>query len=264
MAYLEVSNICKSFGNTQILKGINFTMEKGQILSLIGSSGSGKTTLLRCMNFLEIADDGVVSLDGEVVLDAQSEKRLSGSEKARRQSKFGLVFQQFNLFPQYSVKKNLLLAPSLRAKADKKNKKLTDAEYKDRINTLGQKADALLAKIGLSEKADAFPTSLSGGQQQRVAIARALMLDPEILCFDEPTSALDPELTNEVLKVIRDLGEDGRTMIIVTHELEFARRISDKIIFMANGKIEETGTPEEVFGYPKSEILKNFLANSQT
>ncbi|MBR2339613.1 MAG: amino acid ABC transporter ATP-binding protein [Clostridia bacterium] len=257
MAFLEVKNVKKSFGNTEVLKGIDFSLERGQVLSIIGSSGSGKTTLLRVINHLETADEGFATVGKDIVLDA-SVKKLSEKELREMRLKFGLVFQSFNLFPQYNVKKNLTLAAELRAK-EALGKKASKEELAERYSEISDKADALLEKVGLTEKAESYPCELSGGQCQRVAIARALMLEPEILCFDEPTSALDPELTGEVLKVIKSLKSGEHTMIIVTHEMEFAKNVSDKIIFMSEGVIEEEGTPEEIFGNPKSEKLKSFL-----
>lgn len=261
MKILTVNNICKSFGGNEVLRGISFSMERGEILSIIGSSGSGKTTLLRCLNFLETPDAGSILVGGETVLDVESEVKLSRAEKTERQLKFGLVFQSFNLFPQFTVRKNLTVAAELRAKAELRALKADREERREVLEKIGNKADELLAKVGLLDKAEEYPCALSGGQCQRVAIARALMLDPEILCFDEPTSALDPELTGEVLRVIRSLKSDERTMIIVTHEMEFARNVSDKVIYMADGVIEEMGTPDEVFGDPKSEKTKRFLAH---
>ena len=246
MSVLEVKGIKKNFGKVEVLKGLDFSLEKGEVLSIIGSSGSGKTTLLRCLNYLEIADGGTISADGKVIFDAASIKKLSDSEIRQNRLHFGLVFQSFNLFPQYSVIKNITLAPTLL-------KMGTPEEIE-------QEALALIERVGLSDKKDNYPSQLSGGQQQRVAIARALALKPDILCFDEPTSALDPELTGEVLRVIRDLKSADSTMIVVTHEMEFARHVSDKVIFMADGVIEEMGTPEEVFLNPKSEKTKSFLA----
>ncbi len=253
MALLEVKNIQKSFGKTEVLKGIDFSLEKGEVLSILGSSGSGKTTLLRCLNFLETPDAGSIVIDGKEIYNAAQKKRLSEKELRQNHLHFGLVFQSFNLFPQYTVLKNLTLAPELLEK--EKPNGLTKAQITER-------AYALLHEVGLSDKADFYPCNLSGGQQQRVAIARALALNPDVLCFDEPTSALDPELTGEVLRVIRELKETDTTMIIVTHELGFARGVSDRIIFMADGVVEEEGTPDEVFGNPKSEILKGFLSKS--
>lgn len=260
MEILKVSNICKRFGENEVLRGIGFSLEQGEILSIIGSSGSGKTTLLRCLNFLETPDEGEIAVSGETVFDAADHRKLSGAEKRERQLKFGLVFQSFNLFPQYTVRKNLTLAAELRAKAEFGKRKPGKAEKAEIAARIGKKAEELLSKVGLSEKADEYPSALSGGQCQRVAIARALMLDPEILCFDEPTSALDPELTGEVLKVIKSLKNGSRTMIIVTHEMNFARDVSDKVIFMADGVIEEAGTPEQIFGSPQSERTRRFLA----
>ena len=253
MPILEVKNLKKSFGQTEVLKGIDFTLEKGEVLSIIGSSGGGKTTLLRCLNFLEIANEGEIVVDGEPVFHIQEDGKPYTPKNGGEY--MGLVFQQFNLFPQYSVMGNLTLAPRLAAKklpGFKENKKQIFAD-------IDKQAEDILAATGLSEKRDFYPCQLSGGQQQRVAIARALMMSPEILCFDEPTSALDPELTGEVLKVIRELKSSDRTMIIVTHELAFAESVSDKVMFLADGKIEEFGTPEEVFHSPKSEKTRNFL-----
>ena len=248
MSVLEISNIRKNFGKTEVLKGISFTLEKGEVLSIIGSSGSGKTTLLRCLNFLEFAEKGTISVNGSVIFDGDSTKKMTDSEIRSNRLHFGLVFQSFNLFPQYSVLKNVMLAPTLL-------KRGTPEEIE-------ANAKALIDRVGLSDKLDSYPCELSGGQQQRVAIARALALNPDILCFDEPTSALDPALTGEVLKVIKALKSTDRTMIVVTHEMEFAKSVSDKVIFMANGVIEEQGTPEEVFDNPKSDITRAFLSTS--
>lgn len=252
MNILEIKNLRKRFGDVEVLKGINLTLKKGEVLSIIGSSGGGKTTLLRCLNFLERANSGEIVVNEKTVFSAEEGDKVNVSPEA--QLSFGLVFQQFNLFPQYSVIDNLMLAPKLRAK----NKKLRDESDSD--EEIRKRAEDLLARVGLTEKANAYPCQLSGGQQQRVAIARALMLSPEILCFDEPTSSLDPELTGEVLRVIRSLKDSRHTMIIVTHEMEFARHVSDHVVFMADGVIEEEGTPEEVFGNPKSEKMKAFLS----
>ena len=246
MSVLEVKGIKKNFGKVEVLKGLDFSLEKGEVLSIIGSSGSGKTTLLRCLNFLEIADGGTISVDGKTIFDAKSVKKLSDNEIRENRLHFGLVFQSFNLFPQYSVLENITLAPKLLNRG-------TDEEIRE-------EALSLIERVGLSDKVESYPCQLSGGQQQRVAIARALALKPDILCFDEPTSALDPELTGEVLRVIRDLKSADSTMIVVTHEMEFARHVSDKVIFMADGVIEEMGTPEEVFLNPKSPKTKSFLA----
>lgn len=264
MAFLEVKNIKKSFDSTEVLKGIDFSLDKGQVLSIIGSSGSGKTTLLRCINFLEKPNEGEILVDGEVVMDdAARAGKLPEEELRRRRLHFGLVFQSFNLFPQYTAKGNLTLAAELQAKerlkAQKqhKNRELVAKEMK----AISDRADEILARMDLADKADFYPCQLSGGQCQRVAIGRALMLEPEVLCFDEPTSALDPELTGEVLRVIRSLREENRTMIIVTHEMEFAKNVSDHVIFMADGVIEEEGTPEEVFDHPRSEKTRQFLSH---
>ena len=245
MSVLEVKGIEKSFGKTEVLKGIDFSLERGEVLSIIGSSGSGKTTLLRCLNFLETADKGVISVDGKVIFDSADNHKLTDNEIRENRLHFGLVFQSFNLFPQYNVLRNITLAPTLLNRCNSE-----EAE---------QKAKKLIERVGLTDKTYNYPCELSGGQQQRVAIARALALEPDILCFDEPTSALDPELTGEVLRVIRDLKSADSTMIVVTHEMEFARSVSDKVIFMADGIIEEFGTPDEVFGNPKSQKTRNFL-----
>ena len=260
MSFLTVKNINKKFGSTKVLRGIDFTLEKGEVVSIIGSSGSGKTTLLRCLNFLEIADVGEITVDGEVIFEANGDRVLNDKELREKRSRFGLVFQSFNLFPQYTAFDNLTLAPKLRLEERAKKEKLPAAEKKVELAKILTRAQELLEQVGLSEKRDFYPCQLSGGQQQRVAIARALMLSPDILCFDEPTSALDPELTGEVLRVIRSLKDSERTMIIVTHEMEFARNVSDHVIFMADGVIEEEGTPDEVFGNPKSEKTKAFLS----
>ena len=260
MSFLTVKNINKKFGSTEVLRGIDFTVNKGEVVSIIGSSGSGKTTLLRCLNFLEIADVGEIAVDGEVIFSADGEHTLSDKELREKRSRFGLVFQSFNLFPQYTAHANLTLAPKLKLDERAKREKMPTAVKKQLQAEIEARADALLLQVGLADKAGSYPCQLSGGQCQRVAIARALMLSPDVLCFDEPTSALDPELTGEVLRVIKSLKDSERTMIIVTHEMEFARNVSDKIIFMADGVIEEQGTPDEVFGNPQSEKTKAFLA----
>ncbi|MBE6555265.1 MAG: amino acid ABC transporter ATP-binding protein [Ruminococcaceae bacterium] len=260
MSFLTVKNINKSFGDTVVLRGIDFTLEKGEVVSIIGSSGSGKTTLLRCLNFLEIADEGEITVGDEVIFKAEKGLLFSDKELREKRSRFGLVFQSFHLFPQYTAFENLMLAPTLRLDERAKKEKMPVAEKRAELDRIRDEAKKLLAQVGLAEKADFYPCQLSGGQQQRVAIARALMLSPDILCFDEPTSALDPELTGEVLRVIKSLKNSERTMIIVTHEMEFARNVSDHVIFMADGVIEEEGTPEEVFGNPKSEKTKAFLS----
>ncbi len=264
MSILEVSNIHKSFGENKVLKGIDFSLEKGDVLVIIGSSGSGKTTLLRCLNFLEIADKGKISVNGKVLIDSDDKSTLNEKGIRKNRLHFGLVFQQFNLFPQYTVMDNLTLAPKLSLKVELKEKKKTGQDipknYKEQKTAeIEQNAKNLLERVGLTEKANAYPCELSGGQQQRVAIARALAMQPDILCFDEPTSALDPELTGEVLNVIRSLKTGNSTMIVVTHEMEFARNVADKVIFMADGVIEEYGTPDEIFNNPKSDKLKAFL-----
>lgn len=256
MAILEVTNLTKSFGKTKVLKGISFQLEKGNVLSVIGSSGSGKTTLLRCINFLETADGGKIVVDGDTIFDSESDVKLSKKQQLEKQLKIGLVFQDFNLFPQYNVLDNVTLALKIRAKERpdfKKNKKQIYAEIE-------QKALALLKKMGLSDKVKNYPCELSGGQKQRVSIARAMALEPKILFFDEPTSALDPELTGEILKVIRELAEEHMTMVIVTHEMTFAREVSDYIVFMDDGIIAEEGKAEEVIDNPKTERLKAFLS----
>lgn len=254
MAILEVKNVCKSFGDNEVLKGVNFSMEQGEIISILGSSGSGKTTLLRCINFFD-ATKGQIFVDGECVFD-DNEGKIPEKVRRKRQLNFGLVFQSFNLFPQYNVLKNVTLAPVLLAKERsdyKKNKKSI-------LSEIDRKAKELLDRVGLGEKLDAYPCELSGGQQQRVSIARALALEPKILFFDEPTSALDPEITNEILKVIKGLAERKTTMIIVTHEIEFAKSVSDRIIFMNGGVVLEDGTPDEVINHPKNERTKAFLS----
>jgi len=255
MNILEIKNLCKNFGKTKVLKGVNFSMQEGEVVSIIGASGSGKTTLLRCINFLEKATYGQVLLDGKVLYDGDTNKDLSGKELRKRQLNFGLVFQDFNLFPQYNVIDNVMLAPKLLAKERpdfKQNKKEIYAEIE-------ANARQLLERVGLSDKLQNYPCELSGGQKQRVSIARALALKPRILFFDEPTSALDPELTGEILKVIRKLASEHVTMVIVTHEINFAQGVSDKIIFMADGVVVEEGTPDAVIGNPQQERTKQFL-----
>lgn len=255
MSILEVKNLSKSFGGTEVLKDISFTLEKGDVLSIIGSSGSGKTTILRCINQLETADSGYIAVDGEVFFDGRPAYK-NADEKRKKQLLVGLVFQNFNLFPHYSVLDNVTLAAKLLAKEKpdyKKNAKAINAEIED-------KAKVLLGKVGLSQKLGNYPCELSGGQQQRVSIARALMLEPKILFFDEPTSALDPELTGEILKVIKDLAAEHMTMVIVTHEMAFARDVSSRIIFMDGGVIVEDGTPEQVIEHPTQERTKEFLS----
>ena len=242
MALLEVRNIKKTFGSNKVLRDVSFSLEEGQVLAIIGSSGSGKTTLLRCLNFLETPDSGEIFVQGKQL--------LSQSEEEIRQNRlhFGLVFQNFNLFPQYTVFQNVTLAPTLL--------------NIDKPDAIKERAHQLIARVGLSQKENSYPHQLSGGQQQRVAIARALAMNPQVLCFDEPTSALDPELTGEVLRVIRELKNTHSTMIVVTHEMEFAKSVADVVIYMADGVIEEMGTPEQIFENPQSEKTKTFLQNS--
>ena len=245
MALLEVKGLKKRFEDTQVLKGVSFQLERGQVLAIIGSSGSGKTTLLRCLNFLETPHEGQVLVGGRCLTGSQ----LSEEDIRQNRLHFGMVFQNFNLFPQYTVLENITLAPTLLKKGDEK--------------TIRDTALRLLEQVGLSHKKDAYPHQLSGGQQQRVAIARALALNPEILCFDEPTSALDPELTGEVLRVIRGLKDKDNTMIVVTHEMEFAKSVADIVIYMADGVIEEMGTPEDVFDHPRSPKTRSFISGAQ-
>ena len=249
MAILDVQHIEKHFGGTQVLRDISFSLEEGQALSIIGSSGSGKTTLLRCLNFLETPDKGVISVRGETLYDADDPRRPSEAEIRQRRLHFGLVFQSFNLFPQYTALQNVTLARELMAKENR--------ESRDTILAEGRE---LLVRMGLSDRAEHYPHQLSGGQQQRVAIARALAMKPDILCFAEPTSALDPELTGEVLKVIRSLAEQKTTMIIVTHEMAFARDVADQVIFMDGGVIVEQGPAREVIDHPREERTQHFLS----
>lgn len=256
MAILEVKNIEKHFGSTKVLKNISFDLEEGQTLAIIGSSGSGKTTLLRCLNFLETPNHGTISVKGEKLFDASLPRVKKDKALRDKRLHFGMVFQSFNLFPQYTALENVMLAEKLLAeeKEDyKKNKKEILAE----IENHGKE---LLKKMGLEDRMDHYPHQLSGGQQQRVAIARALALQPDILCFDEPTSALDPELTGEVLKVIKGLAEEKTTMVIVTHEMAFARDVADTVVFMDKGVIVEQGDAKEVINNPKEERTKQFLS----
>ena len=255
MAMLEVQNIRKSFGRTEVLKDVSFSLEQGEVISIIGSSGSGKTTLLRCLNFLEQPDEGVIRLNDKILLDTSDSKSQLETEIRKKRLHFGLVFQSFNLFPQYTALKNVMLARELLAKELPNYK----ARKKDIHKEIEEEAIVLLRKMGLENRMNNYPHQLSGGQCQRVAIARALALQPDILCFDEPTSALDPELTGEVLKVMKELAEEKHTMIIVTHEMSFAKEVSDRVIFMDDGYIVEQGTPSEVFDTPKEERTKNFL-----
>ncbi len=256
MSILDVKNMHKSFGNTEVLNGVGFSMEQGEVISILGSSGSGKTTLLRCINFLERADEGQIYVEGNLVFDAAETKNRSAAQIRKAQLNFGMVFQQFNLFPQYSVLENITLAPKLLAKerGDFKSNK------KEIFSEIEKNALELIDRVGLAEKVNNYPCELSGGQQQRVSIARALALNPKILLFDEPTSALDPELTGEILKVIRALADQNMTMIIVTHEIGFAKNVSDRIIFMDRGVVAEEGSPEDVIDHPKNERTKEFLS----
>ena len=255
MAILEIENIQKKFGKTEVLKGIDFSLEKGEVVSIIGSSGSGKTTLLRCLNFLERPDSGIIRVNGETLFDASDRKTQLESEIRKKRLHFGLVFQGFNLFPQYTALENVMLAKELLAKEQPDYK----ARKKEMQEEIKQEAIHYLEQMGLADRMNNYPHQLSGGQQQRVAIARALALHPDILCFDEPTSALDPELTGEVLKVMKELAEQNTTMIIVTHEMSFAKEVSSQVIFMDDGHICEQGTPEEVFDHPKEARTKQFL-----
>ncbi len=246
MAILEVAQLEKSFGGTKVLRDISFSLEEGQALSIIGSSGSGKTTLLRCLNFLETPDSGRIAVRGRNLLDGS----LSPQERRRNRLHFGLVFQDFNLFPQYTALENVTLARRLLAKSER------TGEAPEAIRREGE---ALLEQMGLGDRMGHYPHQLSGGQKQRVAIARALAMKPDILCFDEPTSALDPELTGEVLKVIRQLARQRTTMVIVTHEMAFARDVADQVIFMDGGVIVEQGEPRMVMDHPKEERTRQFL-----
>lgn len=255
MSILKIDNLTKSFGKVEVLKGVNFSMEEGEVISIIGASGSGKTTLLRCINFLEWADSGKIYLDEKVIYDGNNDKKLKAKEIRDLQLNFGLVFQDFNLFPQYNVIDNVMLAPKLLAKERpdfKENKTEIFAEIEET-------AKDLLNRVGLSDKLYNYPCELSGGQKQRVSIARALAQKPRVLFFDEPTSALDPELTGEILKVIRKLASEHVTMVIITHEIDFASNVSDKVIFMADGVVVEEGSPEEVIDNPKNERTRSFL-----
>ena len=255
MAILEVKNLEKNFGTLDVLKGISFSLEEGAVLSIIGSAGSGKTTLLRCLNFLETPDKGQILVKGERLFDAEDPATQKESGVRKKRLHFGLVFQSFNLFPQYTALQNVTLAPELLARQQpdfRQNKAAI-------LAAIQAEGKALLDQVGLSDKLGSYPHQLSGGQQQRVAIARALALKPDVLCFDEPTSALDPEISGEVLQAIRRLAQQKMTMVIVTHEMGFAREVSSQVIFMDNGLIEEEGPPEAVFGAPKSPRLQSFL-----
>lgn len=255
MAILEVRNIEKHFGRTNVLEDVSFSMEEGNALAIIGSSGSGKTTLLRCLNFLERPDSGQIIVNGETLFDASKEGKDKDAELRKKRLHFGMVFQQFNLFPQYTALENVTLAERLLAQETPEFKK----DKKAILERIDEHGKELLDRMGLAERMNHYPHQLSGGQQQRVAIARALALKPDILCFDEPTSALDPELTGEVLKVIRSLAQQNTTMIIVTHEMAFARDVADQVIFMDGGVIVEQGDPHEVIDHPKEERTRQFL-----
>ena len=256
MPVLEVQHIEKHFDNTKVLEDISFELEQGQALAIIGSSGSGKTTLLRCLNFLETPNQGQIVVQGKTLFDSADPDTQKESEVRKKRLHFGLVFQSFNLFPQYTALKNVTLAKELLAQEQ--------PDYKSRKKEILAEIEAegreLLAKMGLADRAGHYPHQLSGGQQQRVAIARALALHPDILCFDEPTSALDPELTGEVLKVIRGLAEQKTTMIIVTHEMAFARDVADQVIFMDGGVIVEQGDARQVIENPQQERTRQFLS----
>ena len=256
MSILQVQHIEKHFGDTRVLEDISFDLEQGQALAIIGSSGSGKTTLLRCLNFLEKPEQGTISVAGNLIFDAADPATQRESEIRKKRLHFGMVFQSFNLFPQYTALKNVTLAKELLAQERpdfKQNKKAI-------LEEIEAEGRALLSKMGLAERAGHYPHQLSGGQQQRVAIARALALSPDILCFDEPTSALDPELTGEVLRVIRALAEQKTTMIIVTHEMAFARDVADQVVFMDGGVIVEQGDARQVIEHPREERTRQFLA----
>lgn len=277
MAFLEVRDMRKNFGGTEVLKGVSFSLEKGKVLAVIGSSGNGKTTLLRCLNGLEEADGGSVTVDGVTANYGATteENAVNGGKKPKKKKRaaengagaenrdFTLVFQNFQLFPQYTAKRNVSLAADLSELRALKNEKLPSKEKSALKKQIREKNDEnarrLLDKVGLAEKCAAYPCELSGGQQQRVAIARALALQPKILCFDEPTSALDPHLTGEISALINELKAEGRTMIVVTHEMEFARSVADEILFLHEGKAEESGSAAEAFGAPKSALFKAFI-----
>lgn len=248
MAYLKVENLKKNFGATEVLKGVSFEMEKGEVVSLIGSSGGGKTTTLRCLNFLSLADAGKIFIDDELIFDGEKDKKISDEKLRDLRLNFGLVFQSFNLFPQYTAQKNVSLPLSL---LNESRKKAGKAPLCDNPEVY---ANELLSKVGLGGKENFYPHELSGGQQQRVAIARAMALSPKVLCFDEPTSALDPLLTNEVVRVIKELKEKGLTMLIVTHDMDFAKKISDRVLFLSGGEVTFDGSPEELNSAVNEEV----------
>lgn len=248
MAYLKVEKLKKNFGATEVLKGVSFEMEKGEVVSLIGSSGGGKTTTLRCLNFLSLADSGKIFIDDELIFDGEKDKKISDEKLRELRLNFGLVFQSFNLFPQYTAQKNVSLPLSLLNDSRKKAGKAPLCENPEAY------ANELLSKVGLGGKENFYPHELSGGQQQRVAIARAMALSPKVLCFDEPTSALDPLLTNEVVRVIKELKEKGLTMLIVTHDMDFAKKISDRVLFLSGGEVTFDGSPEELNSAVNEEV----------
>lgn len=248
MAYLKVENLKKNFGATEVLKGVSFEMKKGEVVSLIGSSGGGKTTTLRCLNFLSLADSGKIFIDDELIFDGEKDKKISDEKLRELRLNFGLVFQSFNLFPQYTAQKNVSLPLSL---LNESRKKAGKAPLCDNPEVY---ANELLSKVGLGGKENFYPHELSGGQQQRVAIARAMALSPKVLCFDEPTSALDPLLTNEVVRVIKELKEKGLTMLIVTHDMDFAKKISDRVLFLSDGEVTFDGSPEELNSAVNEEV----------
>jgi polar amino acid transport system ATP-binding protein len=256
MSILEVSHIEKHFGRTQVLRDVSFSMEEGTALAIIGSSGSGKTTLLRCLNFLERPNGGTISVKGETLFNAAEAVKEKDSQLRKKRLHFGMVFQSFNLFPQYTALENVMLAEQLLAQEQPDY----NSRKKEILAQIEEHGKELLDRMGLSDRMDHYPHQLSGGQQQRVAIARALALSPDILCFDEPTSALDPELTGEVLKVIRSLAEQKTTMIIVTHEMDFARDVADHVIFMDGGVVVEQGDPKQVIDNPREARTKQFLS----
>lgn len=257
MKILEAEHICKSFGQTEVLKDISFSLEESQVLSIIGSSGSGKTTLLRCLNFLEMPDAGKIRVNDEILLDTDNPETLKEAEVRKKRLHFGLVFQSFHLFPQYTALQNVMLARELLAR-ERPDYKVKRKEITEEIRI---QAEELLRQMGLEDRMHNYPHQLSGGQCQRVAIARALALQPDILCFDEPTSALDPELTGEVLRVLRNLADQNTTMIIVTHEMAFAKDVASQVIFMDDGHILEQGTPQQVFDHPTMDRTKQFLSS---
>ena len=257
MAILEVEHIKKSFGKTEVLKDISFSLEQGEVLSIIGSSGSGKTTLLRCLNFLEMPDNGIIRVNNEILMDTNDPETLKEAEVRKKRLQFGLVFQSVNLFPQYTALQNVMLARELLGK-ERPDYKENRKSIQEEIRAQGE---MLLSQMGLEDRMHNYPHQLSGGQCQRVAIARALALQPDILCFDEPTSALDPELTGEVLRVLRNLADQKTTMIIVTHEMAFAKDVASQVIFMDDGNILEQGTPQQVFDNPTMERTKQFLSS---